>query len=364
MSPKSFLADRPKDYERFGISPDHIEVREDGMRADSTMEGFYEWWYFDAHLDNGAKIVVTFFTKDAASPNTGLQPRIEFDLDLPDGRSLHKQATFSADQFTAATDRCDVKIANNSFSGDLHDYTITAAIEDISFTAHLSGQTEPWRSAAGSIFYGADEKDYFSWLPSVPYGDVELTYTVGNEPKVTTSGNGYHDHNWGNAPMTSIINNWYWGRGAAGPYTFITADIVSEKKYDYDRVTVFMLAKDGKVIADDGNKVTFKKSDIHEDPATGKPVGNLHSYTYRDGDEEYELSYSREKTILQNKFIDTVTGFKKLAAKLIGFDGSYLRLTGPVTVTHRVAGEVVESVTEPAIWEQMYPGKTRAEDRA
>ena len=132
-------------------------------------------------IDNGAKIVVTFFTKDAASPNTGLQPRIEFDLDLPDGRSLHKQATFSADQFTAATDRCDVKIANNSFSGDLHDYTITAAIEDISFTAHLSGQTEPWRSAAGSIYYGADEEKYFSWLPSVPYGHVDLTYKVGNE---------------------------------------------------------------------------------------------------------------------------------------------------------------------------------------
>ena len=49
MSPKSFLADRPKDYERFGIAPDRIEVREDGMRADSTKEGFYEWWYFDAH---------------------------------------------------------------------------------------------------------------------------------------------------------------------------------------------------------------------------------------------------------------------------------------------------------------------------
>ena len=83
-----------------------------------------------------------------------------------------------------------------------------------------------------------------------------------------------------------------------------------------------LLARDGKVIADDGNKVTFKKSDIHEDPVTGKPVGNIHSYTYRDGDEEYELSYSRENTMPENKFIDTVTGFKKLAAKLIIYDGS------------------------------------------
>lgn len=363
-SPQSYLAESPKDYQRFGITPGTIDISEDGIRTDPSRPGFYEWWYFDAHLDNGAKLVCTFFTKSAASANTGLTPSIEFDLDLPDGRSLHKSANFTPDQFSASKGRCDVTLGGNRFTGDLHEYTISATIDDISFTAHLTGETEPWRNRAGSIYYGSDEKNYFSWLPSVPYGHVDLTYTVGTEEKVATTGNGYHDHNWGNASITSILNNWYWGRGAAGPYTFITSYIVSGKKYDFDAVPVFMLARDGKVIADDGDKVTFAKSEIGVDTATGKPVADLHSFTYRDGDEEYEVSYRREKTILQNRFLDQVTGFKKFLARLTGFDGAYLRFSGPVTITHRKGGQVVETETDPAIWELMYPGKTRPEDKA
>src|SRR5882762_4531078 len=73
------LADRPADYERLGIAPVEIAQFEDGQRI-GTERGHYEWWYFDAHLDNGATIVVVFYTKPNVSPNGPLAPRITINI--------------------------------------------------------------------------------------------------------------------------------------------------------------------------------------------------------------------------------------------------------------------------------------------
>ncbi|WP_219906471.1 lipocalin-like domain-containing protein [Arthrobacter woluwensis] len=355
MTQKAFLATDPAHYEKLGITR-QIQPFEDGLRTDPTQSGQYEWWYFDAHLDDGSTLVVTFYTKPFADPSGGLQPMITINLDLPDGRTLNKTANFDPAAFTASADGCDVRIAGNRFSGDLHEYTIAATIEDVSVDVRLVGQTEPWRPATGHIFYGDDESLMFAWLPSVPYGHVTATYTVEGTT-VSTEGNGYHDHNWGNAPLMKVVNNWYWGRGKAGPYTFITAEIISEKKYGYTPVTIFMLAKDGHVIADDQKRVTFTKSQIHFDQELGKPVADLTAFTYHHDDHEYSLAYKRKNTILRDHFIDKVTGPKKFLARLAGFDGCYGRFLGVIDVTERDGDTVVEELHETAIWELMYFGK-------
>src|ERR1700675_3561269 len=81
------LADRPADYKSLGIHPVEIAQFEDGQRI-RTEKGCYEWWDFDAHLDNGATIVVVFYTKPNVSPNGPLAPRITINITLPDGRSF------------------------------------------------------------------------------------------------------------------------------------------------------------------------------------------------------------------------------------------------------------------------------------
>lgn len=87
------------------------------------MSGTYEWWYFDAHLADGSKLVITFFTKDAAAPSRGLAPQIALDLDLPDGRTINKSTRLRPETFSASAGSCDVRIGENRFAGDLHTRT-------------------------------------------------------------------------------------------------------------------------------------------------------------------------------------------------------------------------------------------------
>ena len=351
------LGSTAEDYERIGIKPDEVALWEDGARTDGSA-GTYEWWYFDAHLDDGAKLVVTFFTKAFTEIDKPLAPMIRIDLDLPDGTSHSKVADFKPDEFSAAKDRCDVRIGANSFSGDLHTYKILAQVEDIALDVSLTGEVPPWRPRTGHMYFGAHDEHEFDWLPSVPQGTVAATYSVAGQEH-TTTGVGYHDHNWGNAPMNSLINHWYWARGHAGPYTAVASYITAAEKFGFTELPIFLLAKDGTVVADDGDKVSFEELGPYTDTDTGKPVANLTRYTYRDGGESYAVTFTRYRDLVVTKFIDQLHGPKKVAARLAGFDGAYLRFTGELRIEHRRGETLVESHTDSAIWELMYLGKTR-----
>jgi hypothetical protein len=95
------LADGTADYKRLGIAPVEIAEFEDGQRI-SKESGHYEWWYFDAHLDDGATVVVVFYTKPNVSPNGPLAPRITINIKPPDGRTFDKLLDTSPEMFNAS----------------------------------------------------------------------------------------------------------------------------------------------------------------------------------------------------------------------------------------------------------------------
>jgi predicted secreted hydrolase len=357
QAPLAVIASTDADYKRYGIGREHIEPFEDGARTDGRA-GTYEWWYFDARLDDGAKLVIAFMDKDLASPQKPLAPLIRLNLDLADGRRFEKVASSEPEAWSAATDHADVRIAGNKFSGDLHRYRITARIQDIDVDVTLVGQVPPWRPGTGYMLYGAKRDLEFGWLPSVPQGTVTATYRIGEETH-TTTGVGYHDHNWGNVGLMEIIDDWYWARGQAGPYSVIASYITGHKKYDYAPVTVFMLAKNGKVVADDGTRTRFETEDSYVDSITGKPVANVTRYRYVGDGETYVVTFTRHTDLTRNKMIDTLHGLKKLEAELVRFDGAYLRFAGELRVQRVVDGQVVEEFTDEAIWELMYFGHAR-----
>ena len=120
------MASSPADYERLGLSPTSIAPWEDGARTDDS-PGTYEWWYFDAHLADGAKLVVAFMNKDIATPHKPLCPLLRLNLDLPDGRHFEKLVHHPSADWSAAKDHADVHFRQNRFAGDLHRYRIQAA---------------------------------------------------------------------------------------------------------------------------------------------------------------------------------------------------------------------------------------------
>ncbi|HET9849851.1 MAG TPA: hydroxyneurosporene dehydrogenase [Candidatus Dormibacteraeota bacterium] len=351
------MASSPADYQRLGLSPTSIATWEDGARTDNSA-GSYEWWYFDAHLADGAKLVVSFMNKDIAEPQKPLSPLIRLNLELPDGRRFEKLTHYPPDQWSSAKRHADVRLGQNRFTGDLHRYRIQATADEISIDATLTGEVPPWRPSTGYMVFGADRSREFAWLPSVPEGAVTLVYSVNGERHETT-GVGYHDHNWGNIGLMKVVHDWYWARGHAGPYSVIASYITSTKRYGFESIPIFMLSRGHVIVGDDSNRVSFERENIYTDRTTGKPVATTTRYTYRAGDDRYVVSFIRRHDLVVSRMIDTIKGVKRVAARLAGFDGAYLRFVGDLQIDHYRGGELVEAHKNDAIWELMYFGRAR-----
>jgi hypothetical protein len=150
-----------------------------------------------------------------------------------------------------------------------------------------------------------------------------------------------------------------------GEYKVISAYIYGEKKYGYKPFDVFMLAKNDKILGDNSNHtLKFLSTDEYIDDHTGKPVFSKVIYEYTTLENElYRITYNRKSDISRQRFVDLLPKIVKLGAKLIGFDGSYLRFEGVATIEKIENGTIVESVTENAVWELMYFGKSGADKK-
>jgi hypothetical protein len=355
-------ARRPEDYTALDIAPQPIARREDGMRTTGG-QSTYEWWYFDAHLEDGSSLVVVFYTKPfIEGVGKGLAPYVSVELDRPDGS--HHQWEVKADPtaFHAANDKCDVAIGANTFRNIEWDrplkYQIHVDESPLLLDIELVGQVPAWRPGTGYIYFGAQDEHFFAWLPSVPQGNVTVDLTLDGVQEALT-GVGYHDHNWGDVAMTKLINHWYWGRAQAGPYSIVASYITAEANYGSTEIPIFLLAKDGAVIADDPIHVRFSLEDEQIDEHTGKPFARVVVFEYEEGAERYVIRYQRESTIVDEPMIDRITGIKHFLAKVSRFDGAYLRFTGQVELEHFIDGRSVEKVADPGIWELMWFGHVR-----
>lgn len=353
----STLGIHPEHYNRLGIKPGAPEIWEDGLRTDGK-KGSFEWWYFDSKLSDGSSLVIIFFTGPMTTKKTdGFEPHCQIELTRADGTEYKATVHVPYTDGCFSKKKCDVTLGECYFRGDLQHYEIYFKDDNIEASVHLRGNVPSWRPHTGHIFFG--ETDYFAWMPAVPEGTVDVSITEKGK-SCTLTGTGYHDHNWGNAPMMNLMHHWYWGRAKIGPYQVISSYIYGAKKYGYTEFPVFMLAKDGQVLADQPEKyLTYSQAEPYMDEKTKKTVYGVVVYDYDDSKQHYRITYKREDDLTQANMLSDKPLLVKLGAKLIGLAPTYNRFTGSAILERFEGQTVVETVRDPAIWELMYFGVDR-----
>lgn len=253
MNTSVYLLNSPDSLAQEGLSA-IVQPWEDGLRLE-PVPGTFEWWYFDAHFEDGSTAVIVFATKPLLERNGPLKPNVSLTITRPDGTKLAQFPILPAAAFRASTERCDVQIGPHWIKGDLHHYQIHVEMNDLAADLTFTGSVPPWRPGAGKACFG-DGDHFFGWLPSIPYGTVDgnLRYD-GHDHSVR--GVGYHDHNWGNVGLQDVMDHWYWGRAHIGEYTLIFVEQVASKAYGFARIPVFLLARGDQILCDDGTHLTM-----------------------------------------------------------------------------------------------------------
>ncbi|MAJ44616.1 MAG: hypothetical protein CMF96_07730 [Candidatus Marinimicrobia bacterium] len=212
-----------------------VKIWEDGKRTNSK-NGEYEWWYFDAKLDDGSVIVAYFWTLSAIKELF----YIGVNYNHPDGTEYKKIKFFNKKDIFINKEQCDLKYDENIFTGDLQRYKIRIEPDDFDgfgFEINLDSNVPSYRPQDGIISAG---KDFFAWLAAVPNGDISGNLTYGNKTR-KISGDGYHDHNWGNIPLQRLFDNWVWFRGTIDHYTIIGFELnTTEERGGYSIPGLFI----------------------------------------------------------------------------------------------------------------------------
>ena len=282
---------------------------EDGLRADPG-PGYYEWWYFDAHFDDGSTAVVVYMTKSLLNRRAPLDPHIQLTITTPDGRKMMAFPAFPPTEFSASRERCDVSIGPNWVRGDLHRYELHVAADNLAADLVFTGRVPPWRPGSGKAYYSPDLSLYSAWLPAIPFGDVEGTLSYDGE-RHQVQGNGYHDHNWGNVDLGNVMSYWYWGRAHVGDFTTIFVEQVSSKQYGYQRIPVFMLAKGDEILTGNGMPLTMQVGDVQKHPG-GRKYPRLVDFHWQEGNDEVHLALRNPEMIEAADLLLALPAWKRI----------------------------------------------------
>ena len=310
MIPKQVFSDSTEELKKSGITRT-VQIQEDGFRT-SRDPGFFEWWYFDAHLDDGSTLVIVYMARSIMVYKESLQPTVMITLTKPNQEKIQKTALVTPKIFSASKKKCDVKIGSNWVTGNLHNYTLHVDIENVSANLKFSGIIPPWRPGGGKKYF-ADKEHYFGWVVPIPNGTVKGTLVVDGKAK-KIRGTGYHDHNWGNVYLPSVIDHWYWGRTNIDDYTILFAVETTRETYGSKKLPSLLLAKGSKILTGNGSLLKLKTSKFTSD-ASGRKYPTELDFTWNLNREKIKFTLRNPDVIESKGLLDALPKWKQKIAR-------------------------------------------------
>lgn len=376
------LMDSPEDYVRLGVKPDVIETWEDQQRND-TEPGHWEWWYFDAILDDGTAVVIQFFTKAISGLNKpGNQPSLTIKVTQPNGEHHERQIDYPMEKSRIGKGKADLHFGPHSFVGDLKDYRIIVDPTDDPKTGlgadlTLHSLTTPFRPGTSYFGFGDNDEETFTWLCAVPKGEVSGTLTV-NGKQVQVHGFGYHDHQWGSNIYFKLWNHWTWARQRYDDYTVVLFDLNARAEYDRKQFPLFFIQdKNGNVVFQSTHEIDYEVLEEYHSEEHDKDYPQKARYRFHADGKQAEYTLTVKKVIESNSLIDVnLKQMKKKLGFLYSIFGGLVRkaarnqaakigLERATYSRYLATGDLIftdgtDTITrsDELIYEFMYPGAT------
>ncbi|MBC7251996.1 MAG: hypothetical protein H5T62_17180 [Anaerolineae bacterium] len=225
---------------------------------------FFEWWYFDAAFTNGYTLVAILHSSLYNTADD--KPTVDLRVYAPDGRRWLGIGRFEREAMSSTGERCQVRIAHCQADGDGSHYQLRLCQGGIEAELEFQGSVPGWKPGTGYLFRDQASGRFFRWVVPLPRARVAGWLRV-DEERFTVTGEGYHDHNWGNVYLPAAFSRWTWGRVLAGEWTLIFGDVVGRGARPV-HVTPFMLARNDEILLET-DRIFIREGDPAREPRTG-----------------------------------------------------------------------------------------------
>ncbi len=219
---------------------------------------YFEWWYFDAEMEDGHKAVCVIQRPDLRYPLKRDDCVMMLYIQTPQGEGDKHYVTFPLGELRASTRTCDIRLGENIVRGECPHWELRLGYKDIRMELDFRNLTPGWARGTGSVVYGNDRRpEVLGWVVPQPRAEVSGVIEYAGR-RFEVRGQGYHDHNFGSALLFKYVKCWHWGRLTSGDLTLIYADVTHTKRMGHLRVPCLLIARGDRLLVEVGEGTEWR----------------------------------------------------------------------------------------------------------